>query len=248
MAETLSADAVADAIAPGGIDTCVYINQGVSFSSMAWQPHAIEQTQLRSQYHEDGVGRLKLDFHTGIDSGHTAWILMSCALVRRPGVFIRAAAHMSTTQVNFMTPGLAFFYGGLVRRNHVLSIIIQNYVSISASRGAAAPSRHRRDSCPSQYEVGGFFLDFGAIRTASRPRRPAQVAAGRRAGLPGLFSLPTKGLAAGGAVGLSLTGGQFRQTAGRAAAGLSQLLSLPRPVQRPGSRERGAAARGVSST
>ena len=22
-----------------------------------------------------------------IDSGHTAWILMSCALVRRPGVF-----------------------------------------------------------------------------------------------------------------------------------------------------------------
>ena len=57
MAETLSADAVADAIAPGGIDP-----------------------------------------------GHTAWILMSCALV------------------NFMTPGLAFFYGGLVRRNHVLRV------------------------------------------------------------------------------------------------------------------------------
>ena len=37
-----------------------------------------------------------------IDDGHTAWILVSCALV------------------NFMTPGLAFFYGGLVRRNHVL--------------------------------------------------------------------------------------------------------------------------------
>ena len=31
-----------------------------------------------------------------------------------------------------MTPGLAFFYGGLVRRNHVLSIIIQNYVHVSA--------------------------------------------------------------------------------------------------------------------
>ena len=152
------------------VSNCVYINQGVSFSSMAWQTHAIEQTQLRSQYHEDGVGRLKLDFHTGIDSGHTAWILMSCALVRRPGVFIRAAAHMSTTQVNFMTPGLAFFYGGLVRRNHVLSIIIQNYVSISASRGAAAPSRHRRDSFPGMMEVGGFFLDFGAVRTASSDR------------------------------------------------------------------------------
>ena len=71
-----------------------------------------------------------------IDDGHTAWILISCALV------------------NFMTPGLAFFYGGLVRRNHVLrvaqrpssfsasardavaarrSIIIQNYVCVAAS-------------------------------------------------------------------------------------------------------------------
>ena len=39
-----------------------------------------------------------------IDDGHTAWILISCALV------------------NFMTPGLAFFYGGLVRRNHVLRV------------------------------------------------------------------------------------------------------------------------------
>ena len=87
MAETLSADAINDAVAPGGIDTVYINNQGVSFSSMAWQTHAIEQTQLRSQYHEDGVRRLKLDFHTGIDSGHTAWILMSCALVRRPGVF-----------------------------------------------------------------------------------------------------------------------------------------------------------------
>ena len=39
-----------------------------------------------------------------LDTGDTAWILMSCALV------------------NFMTPGLAFFYGGLVRRNHVLRV------------------------------------------------------------------------------------------------------------------------------
>jgi len=44
-----------------------------------------------------------------IDAGDTTWLLISTALV------------------NFMTPGLAFFYGGLVRRNHVLSIIIQNY-------------------------------------------------------------------------------------------------------------------------
>ena len=41
---------------------------------------------------------------------------------------------------------------------------------ISASRGAAVPSRHRRDSCPSDEVVGGFFFDFEAIRTESSDR------------------------------------------------------------------------------
>ena len=35
---------------------------------------------------------------------------------------------------------------------------------------AAVPSRHRRDSCPSHNEVGGFFFDFGAVRTVTRDR------------------------------------------------------------------------------
>jgi len=52
--------------------------------------------------------------------------------------------------------------------------------AISASRGAAVPSRHRRDSCPSDEVVGGFFSDFGAIRTESRPRCSAQVPWSRR--------------------------------------------------------------------
>ena len=42
----------------------------------------------------------------------------------------------------------------------------------SASRRVETPSRHRRDSSPGMMEVGGFFLDFEAIRS---PRRPAQV-------------------------------------------------------------------------
>ena len=41
---------------------------------------------------------------------------------------------------------------------------------ISASRGAAVPSRRRRDSCLSDEAVGGFFSDFEAIRTASSDR------------------------------------------------------------------------------
>ena len=43
-----------------------------------------------------------------IDSGDTAWVLMSTALVM------------------LMTPGLALFYGGLVRRKNVLSTIMQS--------------------------------------------------------------------------------------------------------------------------
>jgi ammonium transporter, Amt family len=42
-----------------------------------------------------------------IDTGDTAWVLMSIALVM------------------LMTPGLALFYGGLVRRKNVLSILMQ---------------------------------------------------------------------------------------------------------------------------
>ena len=43
-----------------------------------------------------------------IDTGATAWVLVSCALVL------------------FMTPGLAFFYGGMVRSKNVLGMLMQN--------------------------------------------------------------------------------------------------------------------------
>ncbi len=47
-----------------------------------------------------------------ISSGDTALVLISAALVC------------------LMTPGLAFFYGGLVRRKNVLSIMIQSFISM----------------------------------------------------------------------------------------------------------------------
>src|SRR5688572_33088538 len=43
-----------------------------------------------------------------MDTGNTAWMLMSTALVL------------------FMTPGLAFFYGGMVRSKSVLGMLMQN--------------------------------------------------------------------------------------------------------------------------
>jgi Amt family ammonium transporter len=45
-----------------------------------------------------------------INAGDTAWILMSSALVL------------------LMTPGLAFFYGGMVRRKNILSVLMQCFV------------------------------------------------------------------------------------------------------------------------
>jgi ammonium transporter, Amt family len=48
-----------------------------------------------------------------IDSGDTAWMVMSSALVL------------------LMTPGLAFFYGGLVRRKNILSVFMQCFVAVS---------------------------------------------------------------------------------------------------------------------
>jgi Amt family ammonium transporter len=48
-----------------------------------------------------------------VDAGDTAWLLASAALVM------------------FMTPGLAFFYGGLVRAKNVLGTIMQSFIALS---------------------------------------------------------------------------------------------------------------------
>ena len=47
-----------------------------------------------------------------MDSGNTAWVLASAALVL------------------FMTPGLAFFYGGMVRSKNVLGMLMMNFFSM----------------------------------------------------------------------------------------------------------------------
>jgi Amt family ammonium transporter len=47
-----------------------------------------------------------------IDAGNTAWILISTALVM------------------LMTPGLAFFYGGMVRRKNALSTIMMSFMTL----------------------------------------------------------------------------------------------------------------------
>jgi Amt family ammonium transporter len=49
------------------------------------------------------------------NSGDTAWVLASAALVL------------------FMTPGLALFYGGMVRRKNVLGMVIQNFAVMAVA-------------------------------------------------------------------------------------------------------------------
>jgi Amt family ammonium transporter len=49
-----------------------------------------------------------------VSSGDTAWLLVSAALVM------------------FMTPGLAFFYGGLVRSKNVVGTIMQSFIALGS--------------------------------------------------------------------------------------------------------------------
>lgn len=53
---------------------------------------------------------------SSIDSGHTAWVLASMALVQ------------------LMLPGLAFFYAGLLHRNSVVAMIMQNFAAMVCVR------------------------------------------------------------------------------------------------------------------
>ena len=48
-----------------------------------------------------------------VDAGDTSWVLFSAALVM------------------LMTPGLALFYGGMVRRKNVLGTIMQSFITLA---------------------------------------------------------------------------------------------------------------------
>ena len=61
------------------------------------------------------AGKQPVGILSAMDTGNTAWVLASAALVL------------------FMTPGLAFFYGGMVRSKNVLGMLMQNFFAMGLS-------------------------------------------------------------------------------------------------------------------
>ena len=80
-----------------------------------------------------------------LDTGDTAWLLVSCALVL------------------LMTPALALFYGGMVRRKNVLSTIMHSMVAIPIMSILWALVGYTLAFGPSK---GGFIggMDFFALK------------------------------------------------------------------------------------
>ncbi|MBA4417626.1 MAG: ammonia channel protein [Syntrophus sp. (in: bacteria)] len=73
-------------------------------AGICWAEEAANQTGAVAAIQPDGQAK------SLIDTGDTAWMLISIALVM------------------LMTPGLAFFYGGMVRRKNVLGVLMQCFI------------------------------------------------------------------------------------------------------------------------
>ena len=119
------------------------------------------------------------DQASAISAGDTAWLLIGAALVM------------------LMTPGLAFFYGGMVRRTNVLGILMQNFtaVAIVSLLWVQIGFSDRRDDVhvrvddlPYRAEVGQHLGLVVREHQHMRPyrilRRPVRI--GRPLGLAGL--------------------------------------------------------------
>jgi Amt family ammonium transporter len=76
------------------------------------------------------------------DTGDTAWLLVSCALVL------------------LMTPGLALFYGGMVRRKNVLGTIMQSYVAMGVVSILWMVAGYSIAFAPGNAFMGGFDFLF----------------------------------------------------------------------------------------
>jgi Amt family ammonium transporter len=84
-----------------------------------------------------------------MDAGATAWVLASTALVL------------------LMTPGVAFFYGGMVRGNNVLGILMQGFVTVALVTVVWVVVGFSLAFSKGNGLIGGF--DFAGLINASGP-------------------------------------------------------------------------------
>jgi Amt family ammonium transporter len=90
-----------------------YALLGITFVLIFSQPVFAKSAALPiSRLDTQPAPAVQVDPSNGISSGDTAWMLVSTALVM------------------LMTPGLALFYGGMVRRKNVLGTIMQSFVAL----------------------------------------------------------------------------------------------------------------------
>ena len=96
-----------------------------------------------------------------VDTGDTAWMLVSTALVM------------------FMTPGLALFYGGLVRAKNVLGTIMQSLFALGCVSIVWFVAGYSLAFAPGGRVVGGlrylFLANVGAAPSAFAPTIPHTV-------------------------------------------------------------------------
>ena len=89
----------------------------------------------------------------GVDTGDTAWILVSAALVM------------------LMTPGLALFYGGMVRRKNILGTLMHSFIAIAVISLQWIFIGYSLSFGP---DIGGFIggLDWAGLRGVGREPSP----------------------------------------------------------------------------
>ncbi len=119
-----------------------------------------------------------------VNSGDTAWLLASSALVL------------------LMTPGLAFFYGGLVRSNEVLNTIKMSFVSLGVGAVLWALIGYSLAFGTGSPFIGGFdWIGFGGVGTDPNPQFSETVPHLAFAVFQMMFAVITPALISGAVVG-----------------------------------------------
>lgn len=121
---------------------------------------------------------------TGISSGDTAWLLISTALV-----FL-------------MTPGLAFFYGGLVSRRHVLNTLMMAVGALCVAAIIWVLVGYSLAFAPGGPLIGGLsWAGFRGVGGAPQADYAATVPHLAFAAFQGMFAVITPALVAGAVIG-----------------------------------------------